>query len=84
MKQLLIEVDDHLARRLEDVAPGRARKRSEFVRMAIRKAIWELEEAAIAAAYAAKPDSEDDERFDPEAWDRTPAVPATRAARRRR
>ena len=84
MKQLLIEVDDDLARRLEDVAPGRERKRSEFVRMAIRKAIWDLEEAATVAAYALKPDSDDDEWFDPEVWDATPPAPAPEAARNAR
>ena len=51
MKQLLIEIDDELAARLEKVAPGRSRRRSEFVRYAIRQALWELEEQATAEAY---------------------------------
>ncbi len=39
MKQLLIEVDDETARRLEAVAPGKARMRSQFVREAIRRSL---------------------------------------------
>ena len=52
MKSLLVEVDDELASRLERVAPARSRRRSEFVRMAILKALWEAEEQATAEAYA--------------------------------
>ena len=40
MKQILIEIEDDVAARLEAVAPGRTRRRSEFVRMAIRRALW--------------------------------------------
>jgi Arc/MetJ family transcription regulator len=77
MKQLLIEVDDAVAAKLEQVAPGRARRRSEFVRNAIRRALWELEEAATAAAYRQQPDSVADAYLDPAAW-------APRAPRKRR
>jgi hypothetical protein len=34
--------------------------------MAIRKALWELEEKETAAAYARQPDFEDDAYVDPE------------------
>src|SRR5688500_14775053 len=57
MKQLLIEAEDEVPAKLEKVAPGRARRRSEFVRNAIRRALWELEEAATAEAYRENPDS---------------------------
>ena len=36
---MLVEVDDELARRLERVAPARSRRRSEFIRRAILKAL---------------------------------------------
>jgi predicted transcriptional regulator len=69
MKSLLIEVDDELAGRLERVAPARSRRRSEFVRAAILKALWEAEEQATAEAYARLPDSPD-AAFDPAVWER--------------
>ncbi|HLE71203.1 MAG TPA: ribbon-helix-helix protein, CopG family [Vicinamibacteria bacterium] len=70
MKQLLIELDDELATRLEEVAPGRSRGRSEFVRGAIRKALWDLEEVLTAEAYRRTPDAADDAYFDPRVWER--------------
>jgi predicted transcriptional regulator len=69
MKQLLIEVEDDIAAKLEAVAPGRTRRRSEFVRMAIRRALWELEEAATAEAYQRQPDSAGDAYLDPSTWE---------------
>ncbi len=76
MKSLLIEVDDALAGRLEQVAPARSRRRSEFVRAAILKALWEAEEKATAEAYARQPDSADAD-FDPAVWERS-GFPAKR------
>ena len=58
MKQLLIEIDEDMARQLERVAPSRSRRRSEFIRYAaIPQALWNLEERATAQAYARQPDS---------------------------
>jgi predicted transcriptional regulator len=68
MKSLLIEVDDELAGRLERVAPARSRRRSEFVRAAILKALWEAEEQATAETYARQPDSPD-AAFDATVWE---------------
>jgi predicted transcriptional regulator len=68
MKSLLVEVDDELAGRLERVAPARSRRRSEFVRAAFLKALWEAEEQATAEAYARHPDSPD-AAFDSTAWE---------------
>ena len=68
MKSLLVEVDDELASRLERIAPARSRRRSEFVRTAILKALWEAEEQATAEAYARQPDSPD-VAFDPAVWE---------------
>jgi predicted transcriptional regulator len=78
MKSMLIELDDDDAARLERVAPGRSRRRSEFVRAAIRRALWELEERATAEAYRRQPDSPDD-AVDPAVWE----VGARRRRRRR-
>ena len=68
MKQVLIELDDATARRLEEVAPSRSRKRSEFIRRAIQMALWDLEEKATAEAYAAQPDAGEPPYLDPRAW----------------
>jgi predicted transcriptional regulator len=81
MKQLLIELDDAMARRLEQVAPARSRRRSEFIRNAIRQALWELEERQTAEAYARQPDSASDTYFDPAVWER-PRAPKGRHRQR--
>jgi hypothetical protein len=78
MKQFLIEIDDDLAARLEKAAPGRSRRRSDFVRHAIRQALWELEEQATAEAYRQVPDS-DDAVLDSSVWE----PPAKRRTARR-
>jgi metal-responsive CopG/Arc/MetJ family transcriptional regulator len=58
MVQILVQVDDALAARLEKVAPGKSRKRSEFIGLALRKALMELEDSATRAAYERQPDDE--------------------------
>jgi predicted transcriptional regulator len=69
MKQLLIEIDDETATRLEGIAPSRSRRRSDFVRSAIRRALWELEEHATAEAYSRTPDSAADVYLDARVWE---------------
>ena len=70
MKELLIELDDETAEKLEQVAPARSRRRSQFIRTAIRRALWELEEQATAKAYQSRPDSGEDAYVDARVWDR--------------
>jgi predicted transcriptional regulator len=72
MKQLIIEVDDKLAAGLEKVAPSRSRRRSEFIRYAIRRALWDLEEQQTAEAYRKLPDSETEVYLDPNVWESNP------------
>jgi len=69
MKTLIVELDDEVAAKLERVAPGRARQRSEFIRNAVRKALWEIEEQATAEAYRRHPDSAEDAYLNPDAWE---------------
>ena len=69
MKSMLIELDDDVAARLEQVAPGRSRRRSEFVRMAVRRALWELDEQATAQAYQRAPDVAAEAHWDPGLWE---------------
>ncbi len=81
MKPLLIELDDEVVAKLEQVAPGRTRRRSEFIRMAVRRALWDLEEQATAEAYRRDPDSTADAHVDPSVWE--PRRPASRRRSRR-
>ena len=79
MKQLLIEIDEDMAAQLERVAPSRSRRRSEFIRNAIRQALWELQERATQRAYGRQPDSSEDAYVDPTVW-----VTARSRSRRRK
>jgi predicted transcriptional regulator len=67
MKQLIIELDSALARRLERVAPAKSRKRSEFVRAAIAAALDRALEAETREKYLRVTDA-GDEYFEPAAW----------------
>lgn len=82
MKQILIEVDDETARRLEKVAPARSRQRSGFIRGAIARALSDLEEQKTREAYGRQPDSCDDSYFDPRVWE--PRAAYDRRGKKRR
>lgn len=81
MKQVLIEIDEETATELERVAPARSRRRSQFIRAAIRKALWDLQETQTAEAYRREPDSAADVPFDASVWD--PGPPQRRHRKRR-
>jgi len=81
MKTLIVELDDEIAAKLERVAPGRARQRSEFIRNAVRKALWDLEEQATAEAYRQQPDSGRDAYLDASVWE--PQIRPRRTRKRR-
>jgi predicted transcriptional regulator len=80
MVKVLVELDDDMAARLERVAPSRARQRSEFIRAALRRALWEIEEQATAKAYRRRPDTVRDAHIDPDVWE--PAPTGRRKTRR--
>jgi len=80
--QLIVELDDAMARELEAVAPARARKRSEFVRQALRAALDRVAEARMREAYEKRPDDEEPEYIDQGAWET--ADSSRRAPRRER
>jgi len=63
-----VELDDATAAELDAVAPARSRRRSEFIRAAIRSALRALEETSTEAAYRRKPDDEP-AFFDASAWE---------------
>ena len=80
MKQILVQLDDRTAQQLEKVAPGRSRRRSEFIRQAIARALLELAEHRTRAAYAKVPDGGG--AFNPAEW--AHESEALRRPRRRR
>lgn len=79
MNQLLVELDDETLRRLNGVAPPKARKRSEFIREAIRRALDLHLEQQMEEAYRRQPQDADEVDLDPETWE-----PVHFAARKRR
>jgi hypothetical protein len=66
MKQILIQLDDRTAEQLERIAPGKSRKRSEFLRRVIARAVQDSLEAGTRAAYSKWPDVP--AAFDPAEW----------------
>ena len=81
-RQIIVELDAGMAQALERVAPSRARKRSEFVRRALRQALDTEAERRMADAYRRQPDDAEAELVDPHAWE--PQRPPTPRRRRRR
>ena len=57
MKALLVQLDEATYHALNKIAPAAKRRRSEFVRSAIRQAIREAEYARMRAVYEKHPDS---------------------------
>jgi Arc/MetJ-type ribon-helix-helix transcriptional regulator len=70
-RQIIVEVDEGTAQELERIAPSRARKRSEFVRRALRQALDAEVERRMADAYQRQPDNAEPEVIDPNNWDLT-------------
>jgi hypothetical protein len=72
-RQIILEIDEVTARELEAVAPSRDRRRSDFVRQALRRALDEVAEDRMREAYRRQPDDAQPAHFEPEAWERRPA-----------
>jgi metal-responsive CopG/Arc/MetJ family transcriptional regulator len=68
MKSVLIQLPDQTYHALNRVAPRR--KRADFIRAAIRKALYEAEEERMRLAYLKLPDTETaaDDWRDAEEW----------------
>lgn len=79
MKRLLIEVDDDTVQRLDKIAPARSRQRPAFIRAAIQRALWEIEERRTREAYTRWPDAAEEAYLDPSVWE--PARPTSRCRR---
>jgi metal-responsive CopG/Arc/MetJ family transcriptional regulator len=57
MKSLLVQLDEQTLAALNRIASPGKRKRSEFIRAAIRKAVRQAEYRAMREAYLRQPDS---------------------------
>ena len=57
MPSILIQLDDATYRALNQIAPAAKRKRTEFIRQAVKEAIRRQEYARIREAYRKQPDS---------------------------
>lgn len=87
MKQILVELDDRCARDLERVASAKSRKRSVFIRLAIRSAIDRALDRATADAYRSRPLPGELLASDLTGWDEKNGLlqaPAKTRGRRRR
>lgn len=82
MKQILIDLDDVTARDLERVAPARERKRAEFIRLAIRRAIDLSLDRLTEQAYHTRPLPGDGLPGDLIGWDEGNALAEPASPRR--
>jgi predicted transcriptional regulator len=57
MPSILIQLDDATLKALNQIAPAAKRKRTEFVRQAVREAIRKAEFSRMRDAYLLQPDS---------------------------
>ena len=57
MKPLLVQLDEQTLAALNRIAAPGKRKRSEFIRQAIRRAIRQAEYRSMREAYGKQPDS---------------------------
>lgn len=69
MKSLVVELEDEVLEKLERAVPDQPKQQSEFIAMAIRKALWDMEERQTAEAYARQPDPIDQAYIDVDAWE---------------
>lgn len=79
MQSVLLQIDDEMARQLEKVAPAKNRSRSRFIRLAIQKALMDLQEINTRAAYEKQPQRSSG--FDPLTWSQSKP---TRSPRKKR
>lgn len=60
MPSILVHFDEATLRALDRVAPAARRERTEFIRSAVKEAIWRQEYARMREAYLQQPDSAND------------------------
>ncbi len=57
MSQVLIHFDEETLRAIDRIAPAAKRKRADFIRQAVRDAIFRYETERMREAYRQQPDS---------------------------
>jgi hypothetical protein len=57
MPQVLVQFDDATLRAIDRVAPAAKRKRAEFIRRAVKDALFRLETDRMREAYRLQPDT---------------------------
>jgi predicted transcriptional regulator len=65
MPQVLIHFDESTLKAIDRIAPAAKRKRTEFIRQAVKDAIFRQETDRMREAYRLQPDSVDDS----DAWE---------------
>ena len=65
MSQVLIHFDEATLKAIDRIAPAAKRKRADFIRQAVKDAIFQRETERMREAYRLKPDSIDGS----EAWE---------------
>lgn len=83
MNQVIVELDDRTLKRLDKVAPAKARRRSEFIREAIRRALDSLASEQIERAYRRQPQAEVETDLDPATWEPVPPTRRSKKAKAR-
>jgi metal-responsive CopG/Arc/MetJ family transcriptional regulator len=70
MPQVLIHFDESTLRAIDRIAPAAKRKRADFIRKAVKNAIFQRETERMREAYFLQPDSVDgaDTWDSPEEW----------------
>ena len=79
-RQVIVEIDAAMARELERIAPAATRRRSAFIRAALRRALDDWAERRMAQAYRALPDV-DPAFFEARVWEPQPYPPKRRRGR---
>jgi predicted transcriptional regulator len=77
MVRVLVRLAEETMRQMEKVAPGSSRKRSRFIRLAIQRALVDLEETSTREAYLRWPDDEP-AYFNPRTWEAAGKTPGRR------
>ena len=60
MPQVLVQFESSTLDAIDRISPAAKRKRADFIRQAVKDAIFEYEEKRMRDAYLLQPDSEDD------------------------
>jgi hypothetical protein len=71
MQKVLVQFEEVTLEAIDRIAPAAKRKRADFIRSAVKEAIFRYEQERMREAYRLKPDSaQEADTWDlPEAWD---------------